>query len=406
MRILIITTSDLESPSTLGRYFPLARELANLGHQVTFASLHGNYASLSEKQFSKDGVYIIYAGQMQVLKIDNQKIYLPWYHFFVNMLLSTLKLTWIALRTPVDIIHLGKPHPMNSIAVLAAKILNRKLLFGDFDDYELASGHFNNQLQKRIVQFFEDKMPHWVDHITTHNHFLIQRMIHLGVPEHKITYLPNGVDFERFKNIAPSKIEELRQKLGLEDQKVIAFIGSLSAPSHPVDLLLEAFEIVHQKEPSAKLLIIGGGEEYERLKEKARQSSYAQNILFAGRIAPQEVVNYYQLVNVLVDPALEDDAGRSRLPVKLFESWVSGVPFVTCDVGDRKIILGDPPAGLLANPGDPESLAAKILDVLGNPKLANQLIHNGYSRSVDYDWKNLAQKLERVYKEQLSKPKH
>ena len=49
MRIHFLLTQDLESPSGLGRYFPMARELVRLGHQVTISALHSDYANLKHK---------------------------------------------------------------------------------------------------------------------------------------------------------------------------------------------------------------------------------------------------------------------------------------------------------------------------------------------------------------------
>ena len=86
---------------------------------------------------------------------------------------------------------------------------------------------------------------------------------------------------------------------------------------------------------------------------------------------------YYRLADVVVDPVYDDDTARSRVPLKLFESWISQVPFVSGDVGDRMLLLGTPPAGILANPGDSNSLAASILQILENPQTAIDLKQRG-----------------------------
>jgi glycosyltransferase involved in cell wall biosynthesis len=99
---------------------------------------------------------------------------------------------------------------------------------------------------------------------------------------------------------------------------------------------------------------------------------------------------------------LEDDAARGRSPLKLFESWACGVPFVSCDVGDRRRLLspqGDDHrlAGLLAAPGDANSLAEQILRVLQDKDLAAELAQTGRQRAEDYYWDVLTKDLERVY---------
>jgi glycosyltransferase involved in cell wall biosynthesis len=399
MKILFLLTTDLESPAGGGRYFPLARALTQLGHSITIAALHANFGALDQTQFDKDGVEIRYMAPMHVLKRENQKFYYPAYKLIGITARATWALSRAALSIPADIVHIGKPHPMNGIAGLLARSAQRKVVFLDYDDYEAASGHFEAIWQKQIVTFFEDHIPRHVDYVTTHNSFLHQRLRAAKVPEARIIDLPNGVDFERFALRDPQRLEELRTELRLAGKKVVGFIGSLSFPSHPLELLLQAFQQVRQSLPDSVLLIVGGGEDLPRLVEKASKMGLEEAVRFCGRIPQDEVSIYYRLADVLVDPVYDDPAARGRLPLKLFESWASLVPFVSGDVGDRRAVLGSPPAGMLALPGNPASLSSVILQVFENPELANELRQRGLERGKLYTWERLAQRLEAIYEQ-------
>ena len=397
MRILFLLTQDMESPAGAGRYFPLARGLVKLGHQVTIAALHADFSSLEETRFEHKGVEIWYVDQMHVMKQGNRKLYYPPHQLIIRMAHATLSLSRAALSMPADIVHIGKPHPMNSMAGLATRYLKGKTIFLDCDDLEVATSHFSGKWQRWVVALFEDKMPHRVQHVTTHTYFLQDRLIRMGVPLEHITYLPNGVDSERFAASDPLKLEGLREQLGLQGNTVVAFIGSLSLPSHPVDLLLDSYKIVKERVPDSKLLIVGGGEEYERLVARVQEMGLGSATVFTGRVPAVEAPLYYRLADVLVDPVIDNEVGRSRLPLKMFESWAAQVPFVTADVGDRKLVVGQPPAGLLAKPGDAHSLAEALLQVLTDPDQANALRQAGSKRSEEYDWNRLAQRLETSY---------
>jgi glycosyltransferase involved in cell wall biosynthesis len=398
MKILFLLSQDMESPAGAGRYYPLARGLVKLGHQVMIAALHADFGSLLETRFEHKGVEIHYVAQMHVLKKGNRKLYYPPHKLMGLMAQATWALGRAALSVPADIVHIGKPHPMNSMAGLLARYLKGKRVFLDCDDLEIATSHFSGQWQKWVVALFEDGMPKRVQHVTTHTYYLRDRLIRLGVPAERITYLPNGVDTERFTPIDPNEQEELRTRLNLQGKQVVAFIGSLSLPSHPVDLLLEAYRAVKEAVPNSVLLIVGGGEEYERLVGRVQEMGLSDSTIFTGRIPADKVPLYYRLADVLVDPVLDNEVGRSRLPLKMFESWVSEVPFVTADVGDRRIVMGEPPAGLLALPGDPHSLADQICQVLQNEELANQLRRQGRERISQYAWDKLAQDLDQAYR--------
>jgi glycosyltransferase involved in cell wall biosynthesis len=398
MNILFLLTQDMESPAGAGRYFPLARGLVKLSHQVTIAALHADFASLKETCFDEKGIGIHYVAQMHVLKRGNRKLYYPTHQLLGLMARATWALSRAALSLPADIVHIGKPHPMNSVAGLLARSLRGKKVFLDCDDLEVATSHFSGKWQKWGVGLFEDGMPKRVHHVTTHTYYLRDRLMRMGLPEERITYLPNGMDTERFSCPDLGAVDILRASLGLQGKKVVAFIGSLSLPSHPVDLLLEAYAVIRKAVPDSKLLIVGGGEEFDRLFERVQEMGLGDSSLFTGRIPAAEVPLYYQLANVVVDPVIDNEVGRTRLPLKMFESWASQVPFVTADVGDRKIVLGNPPAGLLAAPGEAGSLADTILQVLQNEELAQQLCRRGTDRIGQYSWDKLAQNLDEVYR--------
>ena len=401
MRILYLLTQDLESPAGAGRFFPLARELAKRGHQVSIAALHANYASLGRTRFTLEGVDVHYVGQMHVLKQGARKSYFPAHKLLGISLRAAWGLSRAALNSPADLVHVGKPHPMNGMAGLLFQILKRRPFVLDCDDLEVQNLHFSGKWQRGVIAFFENNLPRRANHVTTHNSTLAAFLENLGVPRDKISDLPNGVDVQRFDTINPERIQALHQSLNLEDKPVVAYVGSLSTPNHPVHLLLSAFKIVQQEFPEAVLLVVGGGEDYDTLIRQSQQLGIYPSCRFTGRIPAAEIPVYYRLASVVVDPVEDNPVGRTRLPIKLFESWASQVAFVTADVGDRRRVLGEPPAGLLAPPGDAAGLAAAIGRVLSSPDLAASLRERGQQRAQEYTWEKLALRMEALYQRLL-----
>ncbi len=398
MRILFLLTQDLESPSGLGRYWPMARELAQRGHSVQVSALHSNYQQLSPRRFMREGVLVDYVAPMHVRKQGNQKMYYSAPALLAVSARATLALAWRAVTASADVIHIGKPHPMNSLAGLAGRLLRGRRIFLDCDDDEAGVGHFSAGWQRETVAWFENRMPYAVELITTNTHFTRQRLLQSGVPAHKIEYISNGVERQRFPLPDPAQLEALRRDLGLQERPVVGFVGSLSRPGHPLELLFHAFALLKQNLPQAVLLLVGGGDDLAHLQTLAQAMGIAEAVIFTGRVAPEQVSLYYRLADVQVDPVLDDAAARGRSPLKLFESWACGVPFVSAHVGDRARLLGEPPAGLLAQPGDPESLAKALGQVLTQPELASALRRRGLDNVQDYYWDHLAADLEKVYR--------
>lgn len=401
MKILYLLTQDLESPYGLGRCFPLATSLVRLGHEVNIAALSSHYDELEQRQYKRDGVHVRYVGQMHVHKLGYLKSYFPAHQLLGITVQATIALAQAALVIPSDILHVGKPHPMNGLGGLFGYLLRGKKLFVDCDDYEAGSGHFNGRWQKWGVAYFEKHIPRYAKTVTTNTTFMYQKLIEWGIDPQKIYYLPNGVDRKRFSVPDPNEVEALRSTLGLQGRRVIAFIGSLSLASHPVDLLVQAFARLYSRLPQTTLLLTGGGEDYATLKALVKQLGLNKAVCFCGRIDPDLIPLYYRLADVSVDPVRDDDAARGRSPLKLFESWACETPFVSADVGDRRMLLGEPPAGLLAQPGDPESLAQSIQNILEDRELAQRLASAGLERSRMFDWDQLAKGIEIVYLDAL-----
>jgi len=397
LRITFLLTQSLESPSGLGRYWPLSKELVRLGHEVVILALHHDFRTLAQRRFTKDGVRVHYVGQMHVLKRGSSKFYFSPIHLVWVATLATWRLMRAALQTPTDVYHLGKPHPMNGLAVLLPHLLRDKSVYLDCDDYEAASNRFGGGWQRRVVAFFEDRLPTIAAGITVNTHFTAERLRGLGYPAERIVYVPNGVDLDRFSGVSDADVEALRQRLGLADWKVVLYVGSLSLTSHAVDLLLEAFAIVQRVKPRAALLLVGGGQDYKALQFQADALGLGERVHFVGWVPPDQVPLYYFLADLSVDPVRDDLVAEARFPLKIVESLAAGIPVVTGEVGGRREILGDGKAGVLVKPGDSQTLAAGILRVLQNPDAAISMRRAAESLQGRYYWNVLAPRFARVY---------
>lgn len=397
MKVTLLLTQSLESPSGAGRYLPIAKGLVRLGHEVTVLALHHDFKSLRQRSLTVDGVKICYVGQMHVRKVGNQKVYFSPVHLILASAVASFQLTRASLQLASDLYHICKPHPMNGIAGLIAKYLKRRRIFLDCDDYEAYSNRFTGTWQQQVVACFENNLPTFSSGITTNTLSMIERLENLGYPRNRIVYVPNGVERDFFFFINSTEVDLLRRRLNLCGYKVIIYVGSLSLVSHAVDLLLEAFAIVRQYENQAVLLLVGGGEDYENLKSQAASLGLGSHVRFVGRVPRELIPLYYRLADVSVDPVRNDVVAKFRSPLKIFESLAAGVPVVTGDIGDRRQYLDGGSAGKLVTPGDSHSLASGILEVLENPAMALQMRRAAESVREKYYWDVLIKDFVKLY---------
>ena len=393
MRILFILTQDLYSPSGGGRYFPLAKELALLNNKVRIIATHSNFKNLKEKKVIQDGVEVNYVGQMHVLKSGNTKKYFNPIKLISNTISSTLFLSLSALSKRADIIFVGKPHPMNSVAGLVGRIRWGCSLVIDVDDDEAASNNIKMNWEKKIVAWFAWQAPRWANWVTTNTHYMANKLQRAGIDSKRIYYLPNGIDPDCFREPDPQTLANLRFRLGLSDKKVIAYIGSISLTNHPIDLLISAFNCLRLQREDIILMIVGGGEDFEPLQEIIKKNGQSENVLFTGKVPKEDINLYYRLADVSVDPVFDNEVARCRCPLKLFESWACGIPFITADVGERKQLMGPELEALNIIPGSSSTLCLALCYVLDNPQLMQELCNNARDKVQKYYWRVLASQL-------------
>lgn len=394
MKIAFLLTQSLDFPSGLGRFGPLAREMARSGHSVEVYSLHYDWANLQPKVFQEGGVLVNYVSQMHVRMQGARKIYFEPTQLLWVSWLATLRMTRAIWRSSAEILQICKPHPYN---VLAARLAGRgRPIFCDCDDYEAEINVFTGRWQRPIISFFEDGITRYVKGITVNTQFNLERYAALGFPRERIVYVPNGVERERFNQPVQPKL--IRQRWGIDQEApLIVYTGSLGLLSHPVDLLLEAFRQVLQHIPAARLLMVGGGEDYDKLVLLAQQLGIDQATIFAGRQPPGEIPAYMAAATVSVDPVKDDLIAKSRSPLKIVESLVMGTPVVTSDIGDRRAVLKDGELGVLAPPGDSQALANGLLKILRNPGIRQQMSQAALAHKETWYWNHLIKDFMQVY---------
>ncbi len=118
MRLVFAIPQGLEDPSGRGRYWPLARELARLGHEVTLLCLHPDLASCRERVFRRDGVDVRYVAQMHVRKHAGAKTYFPAWRLPLVAARGLLAMARALRSLEADALHIGKAQPTNGLAAL------------------------------------------------------------------------------------------------------------------------------------------------------------------------------------------------------------------------------------------------------------------------------------------------
>ena len=177
--------------------------------------------------------------------------------------------------------------------------------------------------------------------------------------------VPNGVAVK----VDPTEVAAARAELAIDaNTELVVAVGNIR-PHKGHQNLVDAAAVLKEKRPKALVVSIGG-EKYpgdlDRLKEAADAAGVTDTIRFLGR--KENAREFIAAADVFVNPS--DVEG---LPVVILEAMAMGRAIAATAVGGVPSVIKDRETGLLVEPGDPEGLAAAIVQLLEDRDLRSAL---------------------------------
>ncbi len=197
--------------------------------------------------------------------------------------------------------------------------------------------------------------------------------------QYKSHVIPYGIDTKTF---TPGPLPE---------QPVILFVGQLTA-SKGIFVLLEAFRTVSEKVPQCQLHLAGAGSGLDEAKRVAASMTSASSIHFLGRVERDKLPNLIRSCTVACVPSFGEPFGLVAL-----EAMACGRPVVGTDASGLAHLIPDA-GGIKVPVGDPHALAEALLNVIGNPILAQSM--GEYNRKVveeQHAWPAVIAQVEQAY---------
>lgn len=171
---------------------------------------------------------------------------------------------------------------------------------------------------------------------------------------------PNVVDSDRFR---PGPKGPLAVELGLHDVPVVGYIGSIRS----LEGIEACFEGLRGL-PKARLLLVGDGPSRAELAQVAARRGLADRVVFTGRIPPEEVPQYYRLIDVFWVTRPDRSVTRLVPPLKPLEAMATGLPVIASNLPALAELVGrDGERGLLYPPEAPHRLARLTAQLLDDP---------------------------------------
>jgi glycosyltransferase involved in cell wall biosynthesis/peptidoglycan/xylan/chitin deacetylase (PgdA/CDA1 family) len=206
-----------------------------------------------------------------------------------------------------------------------------------------------------------------------------------GVPASRITTVPNGIDLARFPGRTVSS-----------HSKRLAMVACLR-PGKRVDVLIAAAPRVLERHPTAEFVIAGDGPCREDLIALSRSTGVDRAFHFLGH--RDDVATVLADADLFVLPS-ESEA----FPNVILEAMATGLAVVATRVGGIPELVEEGVTGRLVEPGNPQQLAASLIEMLDAPDRAIGLGRNGRRRiEQTYSFDRMVEQFESLYETETAR---
>jgi glycosyltransferase involved in cell wall biosynthesis len=241
------------------------------------------------------------------------------------------------------------------------------------------------------ISFRHDVLYRFLPHVvTTTGEAVRQQLIDQNrLNPDEVVSIPTGVDMKRFHSGSPDVA--LKEALGIQVGQPVLGTVSFLRPEKGLNVLIDAVSLLQKEFARVCCLIVGTGQEHQKLLEQIRQLKLDGAVIFTG--FQENIPELLNAMDVFVLPSFEEGMPQSLLQALAMERAV-----VASAVGGVPEIVQDGQTGFLVSPRDPVALAEKVGVLFRHPDQGKVLGQAG--REVikqDYSMEAMVTKTEQLY---------
>jgi len=183
--------------------------------------------------------------------------------------------------------------------------------------------------------------------------------------------IPNGVDIKRFQSTS--------DEINIAERAHTVVCVSKARYEKGLDVLLQAWKLVQEQVPTARLVIVGGGPIQDQLEEMARALEVTKSVEFAGLQSDVPGQLRRGLIGIL-------PSRWEGMPNALLEAMASGLACIATRVSGSEDVIQHGENGLLVESENYEEMAQALVTLLQDRDLvqkyglaARATIEQGYT---------------------------
>lgn len=299
----------------------------------------------------------------------------------------TLTLPFKLLRENFDIIHTHMPTPWSADWSAIISVIRNKPLIVTYHN-DLTGRGINKHIANLYNATMQKILLKMARKIIITNKKYLEYSPHLKKHKNKVVVIPPGVDLKQFK------------PTGTQKQKNTLFFLSVLDGFHEykgLDTLLKALAPAKKEIPDIRLVVGGEGSLKEKYRSQAKELGLEENIIFAGFIPQEKIVEYYNQAQAFILPSTS--SVQEGFGMVLLEAMACATPVITTEIVGLAEEIKENNAGIIVPPKDTAALSKAITKILTDQQLRNNAEVNARKLATEkYSWEIAAKKTEEIYK--------
>ena len=286
----------------------------------------------------------------------------------------TARIVEVSKSEKINLIHAHVPYRVGIPALRAARELGIPFVYemrGMWEESAIASGRWKEGgLAHRRFRRMETKVLREADAVICISNTLREEAVSRGIPNDKISIVPNAVDTNTGKIAESELYYEMKEKL--QETPVIGYIGSLRE-MEGVNLTAKAVSLLKKQNIPVCFFVLSSLDGQNELRTYCESLGISDESFIEGPVTHDQVAPFYDLIDVFVVSRPDTRVTRLVTPLKPFEAMRSGKAVVVSDLPALAEIVVDGKTGRLYPAGDVNALSEVIIELLNDQNKRNEL---------------------------------
>jgi len=281
----------------------------------------------------------------------------------------------------IDQVLVGQIWPLGWITYLVSKVIKIKysiILHGTI---------FSSAIQQKRKRYFIIKILKKAEKIICANSYTASTVPNYTKNLDRIHVVNPGISIETNKKNSDRRIQETIKKFNIKNKYILLSVGRL-VKRKGFDYVLTALPKVLNLVPNLVYVVIGSGEDEERLKALVKEMNLNNQVIFLNNVDDEEKQAWYSICDCFIMPSRVIEGDYEGFGIVYLEANLAGKPVIAGRSGGIQDVVKDGINGLLVNPESIDEICETIVKLAHDKDLRNKLGDNAKKFVVEnFDWK-------------------